>query len=109
MSFGPPVVPDDAVYTSCWCEENVNLLGRYFSESYPDYKLHVVIVSNEEKSVVVCQAKACTDPGLIPGFWGVIWDYHVILLVSSKEESWVYDFDSRLPAGCEFDGGWVVI
>jgi hypothetical protein len=62
--------------------------------------------------VAICQAKGCTNPDLIPGHSAVVWDYHVILVVTSKSTSrasWVCDFDSRLPMGCSFGGAFDAI
>ncbi|PVG00221.1 hypothetical protein CPB86DRAFT_782814 [Serendipita vermifera] len=105
-----PVVPDDAVYTSCWCEENVYLLGKYFAQSIPNIKeewnAYVAFISNENKSVFLCQARHSTNPNLLRDNFGVVWDYHVILLLQSLKSpgaTYVYDFDSRLPLGSLFE------
>jgi hypothetical protein len=54
-SLAPPIVPQNAVYTHCWCEENIYLLGRHFLESRPEFATvwdaHVVVISNEDKTV----------------------------------------------------------
>jgi N-terminal glutamine amidase len=51
----PPTIPEGAVYTSCWCEENIYLLGRRLMESRPDFitkwDAYVVFISNEDKTV----------------------------------------------------------
>jgi hypothetical protein len=35
----------------------------------------------------------------------VVWDYHVVLLVRSRDQQhWIYDFDTRLPFPCLMQG-----
>lgn len=50
-----PSVPDNAVYTACWCEENVYLLGMGFLKDhenlYNAWKVYAVFMSNESKTV----------------------------------------------------------
>lgn len=56
--------------------------------------------------MLICQAKTGLEPGLVPGHYAVLWDYHVVLLLVSKQtpqQSLVYDFDSRLPMPCPFE------
>jgi hypothetical protein len=51
----PPTIPEGAIYTSCWCEENIYLLGRRLMESWADFitkwDAYVVFISNEDKTV----------------------------------------------------------
>jgi hypothetical protein len=50
----PPMVPEYAVYTSCYCEENVYLLAKAFlaNVSITDiWDIFVVFISNETKTV----------------------------------------------------------
>lgn len=109
MSRPPISTPSTAVYTSCWCEENIYLLAKHFVEAEADFAdnwdAYVLFISNQNKTIAVCQAKGCQNPDLVPGHFAVIWDYHVVLVLASKDApktSYVYDFDSRLPMGCEF-------
>jgi hypothetical protein len=56
--------------------------------------------------VLICQAEKGTEPGLVSGHHAVLWDYHVVLILMSKQppvECFVYDFDSRLPKPCSFE------
>jgi len=50
----PPSIPPDAVYTSCYCEENIYLLAQTFSED-PDivgtWDIFVVFISNYNRTV----------------------------------------------------------
>jgi hypothetical protein len=54
-SLVPPTVPESAVYTSCWCEDNIYLLGRRLMEGRADFitkwDAYVVFISNEDKNV----------------------------------------------------------
>ncbi|TEB36208.1 hypothetical protein FA13DRAFT_1237263 [Coprinellus micaceus] len=116
----PPDLPQDAVYTSCYCEENVYLLCQRFL-SLPNitenWHIWTVFISNVDKKVALFSQKAARGDGL-----PVVWDYHVILLLQPKEllgcpprdhptirqsdvprigaRPWVYDFDTRLPVPC---------
>jgi protein N-terminal glutamine amidohydrolase len=49
-----PPIPQDAIYTSCYCEENIYLLAQSFSVN-PDiagtWDIYVVFISNYNKSV----------------------------------------------------------
>lgn len=88
-------------YTSCYCEENVwHLAGDPRFEGRPSF---VVFISNPSKSCAIWAQRAATEPGA-----PVVWDYHVVLLVSEHDTVRVYDLDSRLPFGCtleEYLGG----
>ncbi|KAH9842532.1 N-terminal glutamine amidase-domain-containing protein [Rhodofomes roseus] len=112
----PPPLPPDSIYTSCYCEENVYLLAQAFASTagadadWP-WQASVVFISNHGKTVALWSQKAREDV--------VVWDYHVILVLRSREhmqsseqdpthreggpqrtqaagDSWVYDFDTRL-------------
>lgn len=53
---GPPPLPPDATYTSCYCEENVYLLAQMFqalateTDDWP-WAAYAVFISNETKTV----------------------------------------------------------
>ncbi|KAF9815441.1 hypothetical protein IEO21_04612 [Rhodonia placenta] len=116
-SRSPPPLPADSVYTSCYCEENVYLLAQALSsqaatdENGP-WDLFVVFISNNGKTVALWNQKAHKD--------FIIWDYHVILAlrpttasrrsgtsedtITDASEAWVYDFDTRLPVPCRWQG-----
>lgn len=50
----PPVLPQDSVYTSCYCEENVYLLAKRFSSDQDVtafWDPYVVFISNRNKTV----------------------------------------------------------
>lgn len=55
--------------------------------------------------VILCQAANSRRDYFLPGHFPVVWDYHVILILTSKTsgESFVYDFDTRMKMGCPFD------
>lgn len=86
-------------YTSCFCEENIYLLcQRLASSSKESSPLYAVFISNPSKSVAFWKhdgmrsEKRENRP--------VVWDYHVILLGNTDNDSehgWVvFDFDSSL-------------
>ncbi|KAK7689131.1 hypothetical protein QCA50_007822 [Cerrena zonata] len=117
LRFAPPPLPLDAIYTSCYCEENIYLLAETFARiaqrdkaAFP-WDVYVVFISNRDKMVALWCQKVRQDV--------VVWDYHVILVLRPRSRSlaeprvdldmhenawpsdlvsWVYDFDSRLPA-----------
>ncbi|KZT11633.1 uncharacterized protein LAESUDRAFT_720886 [Laetiporus sulphureus 93-53] len=122
----PPPLPPDSVYTSCYCEENIYLLAQAFAaqaeaDSGWSWDAYVVFISNDGKTVALWNSKADRDV--------VVWDYHVVLVLRSRERSaddetheeapdidgaadnmlnsegsgaWVYDFDTRLPNPCRW-------
>jgi len=52
----PPILPETPVYTSCWCEENIYLLGKHLIDSggedfVANWDAFVVFISNADKSV----------------------------------------------------------
>ncbi|KIY66302.1 hypothetical protein CYLTODRAFT_398990 [Cylindrobasidium torrendii FP15055 ss-10] len=81
----PPALPETAIYTSCYCEENIYFLAK----SFIDHETYVVFVSNENKTVAIWNQKRARSPD-IP----VVWDYHVILVLKTANSSWIYDFDA---------------
>jgi hypothetical protein len=54
MKLAPPSIPRDAVYTGCYCEENIYFLAQAFSAD-PDtakyWDIFVVFISNRSKTV----------------------------------------------------------
>ncbi|KAJ3814832.1 N-terminal glutamine amidase-domain-containing protein [Lentinula lateritia] len=110
MSLKPPDLPQDAAYTSHWCEENVYLLIQSFSRDSSlseDWDVFAVFISNHSKTasdlnihftlqVALWNQKPSEELG-----YPVIWDYHVVAVlrprnISTSVQSWVYDFDTRL-------------
>jgi hypothetical protein len=78
-----------------YCEENVWRLAYRKVRDQPQDDFFVCFISNANKSVLMFHqlaADAADDRA-------VCWDYHVILICWSKQESQatVYDIDSRLP------------
>ncbi len=56
-SLMPPPLPSGAIYTSHYCEENVYLLAKVFSETLsaktnPSWDVNVVFISNRNKTVL---------------------------------------------------------
>ncbi|KAF8868286.1 N-terminal glutamine amidase-domain-containing protein, partial [Gymnopilus junonius] len=106
------VLPPDSVYTSCYCEENIYLLSKSFfddEEMRSLWEIYVIFVSNDNKTVALWHQKAARSTDA-----AVVWDYHVILILRSRksrmkierigeeQHSWVYDFDTRLLAPCQW-------
>ncbi|KAJ3864055.1 N-terminal glutamine amidase-domain-containing protein [Lentinula novae-zelandiae] len=97
MFLKPPELPQDAAYTSHWCEENVYLLIQSFSRGSSlseDWDVFAVALWNQKLS----EELGCP----------VIWDYHVVAVLRSRNistsvQSWVYDFDTRLGIPVTFD------
>ncbi|KAJ7343627.1 N-terminal glutamine amidase-domain-containing protein [Mycena albidolilacea] len=86
-----PPSPPETVYTPFYCEENIYLLCEAFIAQQEDAS--VIIVSNELKTVALWNQKLSESV--------VVWDYHVVLLVRSRDQQhWIYDFDTRLPFPC---------
>lgn len=95
------ITPEDCVYNSCYCEENVyKLIGKLVSDGYAAHKdLWAVFISNPGKVIPLFKQKwSRGDEGL------VFWDYHVILVQCHKEAEYVvWDLDSSLGFPCPFD------
>lgn len=57
LTTAPPPLPSDALYTSCYCEENVYLLAKSFQQIVEQDKeaflwdMYVVFISNRSKTV----------------------------------------------------------
>ncbi len=52
----PLSLPENYIYTSCYCEENVYLLAQTFVEQLaahedPEWEVYVVLISNDDKTV----------------------------------------------------------
>ncbi|EAU88229.2 hypothetical protein CC1G_03901 [Coprinopsis cinerea okayama7 len=110
----PPDLPENAVYTRCYCEENIYLLCRDFlskPEIAEKWNLWVLFVSNENKMAALFFQKSSRREDL-----PVLWDYHVILILQPRVDSdlderrelrgnasWAYDFDTRLPIPCPWE------
>ncbi|KAF6767435.1 Protein N-terminal glutamine amidohydrolase, alpha beta roll [Kalmanozyma brasiliensis GHG001] len=149
QTITPPSFPLPPQHTSCYCEENIYLLARALSPQLaeinlaaaniarrqrarkstssgsnalfvPIWDLDVVFISNASKTVLLYNQRASHLPA---AGWPVIWDYHVVAVVSCHlvplrelaltptgsfsappcfegqgqwTRSWVYDHDSRL-------------
>lgn len=118
LTLTPPPIPQDAVYTSYYCEENIYLLAQSFSTD-PDiigtWDIFVVFISNSNKKVALWCQKLASAPQ-----WPVVWDYHVVLVLRPRDHvlprnapeadgvtvldgrtrSWTYDFDTCLDVPC---------
>jgi protein N-terminal glutamine amidohydrolase len=101
---------DPAVYTACYCEENVANLARALLSgggNGADYEeLLVAFVSNAGKACPIWHQR--TSAAAADADEPVVWDYHVVLLgrrkaatsaagVTSSSSYEVLDLDSRLP------------
>ena len=64
----PPTLPENFVYTSCYCEENIFLLAQTFLElqtrELSPWEVYVVFISNDNKTV---------SPILLRSRLGVVW------------------------------------
>ncbi|KAK7467065.1 hypothetical protein VKT23_004126 [Stygiomarasmius scandens] len=95
----PPPLPQDSVYTSCYCEENIYLLVKTFLDDpsiTSSWEPFVIFISNATQSIALWNQKLSKTNEL-----PVVWDYHVILVLrpralSTEMSSWVYDYDTRL-------------
>ncbi|KAI8878664.1 hypothetical protein K501DRAFT_258181 [Backusella circina FSU 941] len=83
----------DAIYTRCYCEENIYMLCKAINEKTPDLidNFTVVFISNEDRKVPFWKQKSCKEDG-----YPVVWDYHVILLFEHESGLKIYDFDTQL-------------
>uniref|UniRef100_A0A0A9Z8C0 Protein N-terminal glutamine amidohydrolase n=1 Tax=Lygus hesperus TaxID=30085 RepID=A0A0A9Z8C0_LYGHE len=86
-------------YTKCYCEENIWKLveALKLGESRVLDQCWVVFISNDDRTIPLWKQKA----GHQDSNHLVIWDYHVILVVRSEDnsshEEYVVDFDTVLP------------
>ncbi|KAJ6630645.1 N-terminal glutamine amidase-domain-containing protein [Mycena sp. CBHHK59/15] len=83
-----PLLPE-TIHTPFYCEENIYLLCKAFISQQQD--VSAVFISNESKSVALWNQKLVKDSKS-----AVVWDYHVVLLLRSNNQHWIYDFDTRL-------------
>ncbi|KAH6602382.1 hypothetical protein BASA61_001170 [Batrachochytrium salamandrivorans] len=84
-------------YTRFYCEENIYRLGCAFRESQPECCFEAVFISNEYKKIPLWAQANGPSNDEIP----VVWDYHVILLQTTKADStppvtYVFDMDTVL-------------
>lgn len=79
-------------YTARFCEENIWRLGHQLaSHGVPVGAMQAVILSNPARRIAMLQQRAA-PPGKL-----VVWDYHVLLLLSDGQGEQVLDFDTCLP------------
>lgn len=111
MALPPPPLTqaaaraDPAMYTACYCEENVLQLARALGCTAPPDGLalppaYAVVVSNGSRACPVWHQRAGPPEG------PVVWDYHVVLLAraGAPGEGWlVWDLDTTLPFPSPFD------
>lgn len=90
-----------AVYTSCYCEENV---WRLLGTGVVDVSRSVVIfISNPRRTVAVHHQLASGPELALDDPWKdvCVWDYHVILAERRTDDRWyVWDLDSKLEFPC---------
>ncbi|KAF9069823.1 N-terminal glutamine amidase-domain-containing protein [Rhodocollybia butyracea] len=106
VNSSPPPLPENSMYTSHWCEENVYLLMESFTQDSSISELwepYTVFISNHAKSVALLNQKISKELGS-----PVVWDYHAIAVLRprkqpSSEHSWVYDFDTQLEIPATWD------
>lgn len=82
-----------ADYTSCYCEENVYRLVRQLCTVG---NVSVGFISNRTRSVLLFHQQASQYDMPFP----VLWDYHVIALLSLDGIEYVVDLDTRLDRVC---------
>jgi len=76
-------------YSANFCEENIWHLCQ--NPALESFSKKVLIVSNSARYCPFRFQKS------IQGYEIVWWNYHVILLATNTESSFIYDFDSTLP------------
>lgn len=91
-SLQPPSIPPDVDYQAYYCEENIWRLCQ--QPLLQAHKSEVVFISNPRRTCALWYQRAApypTEP--------VVWDYHVILLTQTLDNTWqVWDLDTLL--GC---------
>ncbi|KAF1768371.1 hypothetical protein GCK72_000183 [Caenorhabditis remanei] len=90
---------DEALYKSCYCEENVYKLCENWPLNRENF--WAVLISNEIKCVPLWRQKSSRKEG---GY--CLWDYHVIGIQKNPETSKVFDLDSTLEWGVDFSTYW---
>jgi hypothetical protein len=92
QTFDPAGYP----YTPRFCEENIWHLARLLIEQGQDPRgLQVLFLSNEAMQIVMAEQKEA-EPGRL-----ILWDYHVVLLADIDDDTFVFDFDTRLDFPCQ--------
>ncbi len=95
----PKIDPETAdpgagiLYWPFYCEENIWHLCDH--EEVRGRSPHVLLISNDNKSVAFWNQRLAPGPGL-----PVVWDYHVVLLCRWKAGWEIWDLDSGLPCPC---------
>ncbi|KAL1925258.1 uncharacterized protein VTP21DRAFT_141 [Calcarisporiella thermophila] len=90
---------ESLTYTPCYCEENIYLLAKaILPRIEEESEASVVFISNPRKLIPLWSQQKQHSPGL-----PVLWDYHVILVLRTRSQSWVYDFDTTLDFPCPLD------
>jgi N-terminal glutamine amidase len=90
---------DESLRVPFYCEENVwRLLYRklFSDDRSTSSEWYAVFISNPRQSVVMNHQRAAVADH-------VCWDYHVVAMAVSSNESLVYDVDSHLPYPCALD------
>ena len=84
---------DRLLYTACYCEENIYKLAEMISEEAEENKKnYVVFISSLSLQTPIWKQKSAENNSI-----AVIWDYHVVLLLSN---CLIVDFDSKLDFPC---------
>ncbi|KAJ7172626.1 N-terminal glutamine amidase-domain-containing protein [Mycena filopes] len=86
----PPQLPE-TIHTAFYCEENIYLLCEAFVAQQAE-EVSAIFISNQHKTVALWNQKLNDSV--------VVWDYHVVLLLRSQTQRWIYDFDTALPFPC---------
>ncbi|KAM7538050.1 hypothetical protein Aperf_G00000069315 [Anoplocephala perfoliata] len=99
------IPPDQCVYTSQYCEENVYKFIEHVKRADPSIEVYVVFISNHSKKVALFFQKSGYSPDGV-----VVWDYHVIAVLrpQSKSRFQVYDLDTTLEFPCDMSRYWAL-
>ncbi|KAI6103554.1 N-terminal glutamine amidase-domain-containing protein [Pisolithus sp. B1] len=98
------ILPENNVYTSQYCEENIYFLAqRMLAQPNIEGKwdINIIFISNPSRTVTYINSRRASSSI----YNAVIWDYHVILALrgsfaadrDDERGTWVYDLDTRLP------------
>jgi len=79
-------------YTPLFCEENIWKLIKSFYTSKLATPIDVLFIINPSNTVAVFEQSLSVDGQ------PMIWDYHVVLSACFKQQTVIFDFDSR----CDF-------
>lgn len=89
---------DQSLRVACYCEENVwRLAYRRLYNNRNNSTYYVVFISNEHQCVAMWHQLAART-----GMQPCLWDYHVILIETSQDKSFVLDMDTKLSYPCPF-------